>query len=143
MKAGEFGQKPHGREIANLGGAFQGKMLTKTMMEEQLEMIIRTHEVVQLEDVLQEKMQIKITTDMNLGGAFQEKMQTETAVILHKEMIDLGQEMTVKVMVMILLLSKERLCHQETDDKLSPQDQVPLNSQYQLPACRWQRSLQE
>ena len=130
MKAGEFDQMPHGREIANLGGAFQGKMLTKTMMEEQLEMIIRTHEVAEFGGALHGKMQIKITMDMSLGGACQEKMQTETAVILHREMTDRGQEMTVKMMAMTTLLNKE-------------EDQVLHISHCQLLACQWQRSLRE
>ena len=47
MKAEEFEQTTHDPEIANLGGDFQGKMLIKTTMEEQLEMIIYLQEAVE------------------------------------------------------------------------------------------------
>ena len=108
MKAEEFEQKPHGQESNHLGGDVQEKMLTKTMMGEKLEMIICNREVVDFGGDFQEKMQIKITMDMSLGGACQEKMQTETVVILHQGKTDQGQEMTVRVMVMFLVLHEER-----------------------------------
>ena len=143
MKAEEFEQITHDPEIANLGGDFQGKMLTKTTMEEQLKMIFFLREAVEFGGALHEKMQIKITMDMSLGGACQGKTLTETVVILHQEMIDPGQEMTARVIIMTLLLNKEKRCHQEIDDILSPLDQVlHINQCQSLAAFRWRRNLQ-
>ena len=96
MKAEEFEQITHDPEIANLGGDFQGKMLTKTMMEGQLKMIFFLREAVEFGGALHEKMQIKITMDMSLGGACQEKTLTETVVILHQGKTDQGQEIGTK-----------------------------------------------